>query len=94
MALTYNARLMLMDHSKGTTNAMIQSAMKAEIMELRKLVRAQEKTHAKAMAAQRRALQSFIRKVQAERDDAKARAKTWREHATRYQKLAAITRGK
>lgn len=92
MILTYNARLMLMDHSKGTTNAMIQEAMKAEIMELRKVVRAQEKTMRSALNAQHRELSRLVKKAELERDDAKARAKTWRDHATRYQKLAA-TRG-
>lgn len=88
MTLSYHARLMLMDHSKGTTNAMIHSAMKAEIMELRKAVRAQEKTMRSALNAQHRELSRLVKKTQLERDDARARTKTWRDHAMRYQKLA------
>jgi hypothetical protein len=87
MTLTYHARLMLMDHSKGTTSAMIQTAMKAEIMELRKLVRAQEKRHTRAMDTQRHVLRREINKRTRERDDARAKAKEWRDYATKYQKL-------
>lgn len=86
MILTYNARLMLMDHSKGTTNVMIQAAMKAEIMELRKTVRAHEKSMRSALNAQHRELSRLVKKTEMQRDDAKARANEWRAHAMKYQK--------
>jgi hypothetical protein len=94
MTLTYNARLMLMDHSKGTSNAMIKEAMKAEIMELRKALRAAEIIKASALNAQHRVLLRQIKKAERQRDDAKARADEWRGHAKRYQKLAATKRSK
>ena len=89
MIPTYHDHLAAMDHSKGTSNVMIQSAMKAEIMELRRALRAQEKAHGKALAAQHRELRRQIKKLQAECDSAKARAVQWRAYATRYQQLAA-----
>jgi transposase len=38
---TWQQRLAEMDHSKGTLNSMLQSAMKAEILELRAALRRQ-----------------------------------------------------
>lgn len=64
---TWQQRLDAMDHSKGTTNAMRQNAMKAEILALRRALREQ--------------------RTKAER--AKASAESWKNHANRYQKLAA-----
>lgn len=89
MIPTFNARLAVMDHSKGTTNAMIQAAMKAEIMELRKALRAAETIKVGALNAQHRVLLRQIKKLEAQRDAAKARADEWRRYATKYQKLAA-----
>ena len=63
----WKTRLDEMDHSKGTTNRMIQTAMKAEIMALRKA----------------------LRKQTARAERASQRAKEWRAHANRFQKLAA-----
>ena len=86
MIFTWRERLGAMDHSKGTSNAMIQECMKAEIMELRKALRAAEIIKVGSLNAQHRVLLRQIKKLEAERDKAKARADEWRGHAMRYQK--------
>ena len=58
-------------------------------MELRKALRAAEIIKVGALNAQHRVLLRQIKKLEAERDKAKARADEWRGHANRYQKLAA-----
>jgi uncharacterized coiled-coil DUF342 family protein len=88
----YNVRMSLLDTSKGVTNKMIQDCMKAEIMDLRKALRAAEKKQAKALAAHDRAAHRQIKKLTAERDESKARANAWRSYATRYQKQLAAQR--
>lgn len=92
MIPVYNVRIAKMDTGKGISNKMIQEAMKAEIMELRKAVRDSEKVRSKALAAQYRTMSKLVKAAMLERDEAKARADEWRGHATRYQKQLAAKR--
>jgi len=88
-----------MDHSKGTTNAMIQKAMLAEIMALRKLLKPDIVEWRKAKASQIRGgkteqrLQAELTQALSEARMLKFRVKQarvsrdeWKAAALRYQK--------
>ena len=95
----WQARLEEMDHSKGTTNKMIQKAMLAEIMALRKLLRPGMVEWRKAKAQQIRGgkteqrlqaeLSEAMAKMRSERwkvKDARKSRDEWRVQAMKYQK--------
>ena len=95
----WQARLEEMDHSKGTTNKMIQKAMLDEIMALRKLLRPDMVEWRKAKAHQIRGgkteqrlqaeLSESMAKMRSERwkvKDARRARDEWRVQAMKYQK--------
>ena len=95
----WQARLEEMNHSKGTTNKMIQKAMLAEIMALRKLLRPDMVEWRKAKAEQIRGgkteqrlqaeLIEAMAKLCSERSRvrlARASRDEWRAQALKYQK--------
>lgn len=86
---SWEERLDDLDTTKGVSNKMIQACMLAEIKELRKALRDQDKTIEQALKAQRRKLSTQIERQKKLTAQAKQRASEWRAHAARYQKLAA-----
>lgn len=85
----WELRIEDMDTSNGVSNKMIRACMEAEIKELRRAVRDQEKTKTRELRALERHMITQVNLVKRRLNDAKNRATLWREHATRYQNIIA-----
>lgn len=90
----WQLRINELDASKGVSNKMIQSCMQAEIVDLHKALKAQAEVHVRLMKAQERKLTTQIERQKKLVQQAKERAKVWREHATRYQSIIGELRKK